>query len=456
MKKSKLKFPLTLLLITGLMSVCNAQLPSRVLVGYWHTWNQTEAPFIKLKDIDSRYNVINISFVAATDGDVNTLALSYLHTGGGYSQTQLKNDITAARDAGKIVLLSIGGATGSFRLKNTTDQNTFVSKMKTLISNYKVDGIDIDLEVKENVCMSGTIDNPTDPHTTNMIIGLEELLSWYKTTYGKKMILTMTPETVYVTGALSSYQVSNICGGSYLPIIEALKDDIDLITMQLYNSGGMLDLNGVERFQGTEDFIISQTEAVIRGFTAKGELGTYSGIPANKVAVALPACSTAGGGYTSTTKVKNAINYLMGISPKPGNYTLKQNGGYPELRGMMTWSINYDNTTCAGTAKSFAANYESIFSNLSTPVTAASTSGNIKILSSSIEDELQLEVANYAGQPVTIQLVDMNGRTKIMYEQKVASDSENIQIDCKALNPGIYVIQVFSNTRQEAIRIIKQ
>lgn len=35
-----------------------------------------------------------------------------------------------------------------------------------------------------------------------------------------------------------------------------------------------------------------------------------------------------------------AIKYLRGNGPKPGNYTLVQSGGYPNLRGMMTWSIN--------------------------------------------------------------------------------------------------------------------
>ena len=36
------------------------------------------------------------------------------------------------------------------------------------------------------------------------------------------------------------------------------------------------------------------------------------------------------------------MNYLLGKGPQPGAYSLVQEGGYPELKGMMTWSINTD------------------------------------------------------------------------------------------------------------------
>ncbi|MFT6717018.1 MAG: hypothetical protein ACJA0Q_001668 [Saprospiraceae bacterium] len=38
------------------------------------------------------------------------------------------------------------------------------------------------------------------------------------------------------------------------------------------------------------------------------------------------------------------MKYLMGTGPQPGNYKLKTNGGYPTIKGMMTWSINSDRT----------------------------------------------------------------------------------------------------------------
>ena len=68
----------------------------------------------------------------------------------------------------------------------------------------------------------------------------------------------MVPEVAYTTGGLSSY-LSAVYGVAYLPIIEALKTDIDLLMIQLYNaSGGNYGLDGMVYNHGTPDFIISQ------------------------------------------------------------------------------------------------------------------------------------------------------------------------------------------------------
>ncbi len=449
------------LVLVCLATASYAQLPSRVLVGYWHTWNQSGIPFIKLSDVDSRYNVINLSFIGATGGNINTLTMTPLYTGSGYSKALLITDIATARTAGKTICLSIGGANNSFRLTSTADKNLFVSKMKDLIAEYGVDGIDIDLEQGTYVYMTGTIANPTDTHTTNMILALQELLTWYQTTYSKKMVLTMAPETVYVTGGLSSWAVNNAYGASYLPIIEALRNDIDLMMVQLYNSGSMYDLNLVERSQGSVDFLISQTEAVIRGFTVAASKGTYSGLPASKVVVALPSCASAGSGSMSTTNVSNAINYLMGIGPKPGAYTLIQSGGYPALRGMMTWSINNDNTTCGTTTAgtyTYAANYETIFGDLVSS-TVNYQNGNTEqlfVFPSVTNSVTTLQMNNLSSQNVNIQLIDMQGRVNYQKEYSISSNQEELLIDLQNFNNGIYMINVVSESGKKVIRVIKQ
>lgn len=447
------------LVLVCLVMASYAQLPSRVLVGYWHTWNTANAPFLRLSEVDARYNVINLSFIGATGGNINTLAMTGLYTGSGYSKASLITEIAAAQTAGKTVCLSIGGANNSFRLTSTADKNVFVSKMKDLITEYGVDGIDIDLEQGSYVYMTGTIANPTDSHTTNMILALQELLTWYQTTYGKKMILTMAPETIYVTGGLSNWAVNNAYGASYLPIIEALRDDIDLMMVQLYNSGSMFDLDYVERFQGTADFVVSQTEAVIRGFNVTGK-GTYSGLPASKVVVALPSCSGAGGGALSMATLKSAVDYLMGNGPKPGTYTLKQNGGYPSLRGMMTWSINNDNKTCGATdanTYSYAANYESIFADLvSSNVTQNENNEQLLVFPSVTNSTATLQMNNLSGQNVNIQLIDMQGRINYQKEFQISSSQEELIIDMQNLSNGIYMINVVSGSGKKGIRVIKQ
>ena len=48
----------------------------------------------------------------------------------------------------------------------------------------------------------------------------------------------------------------------------------------------MYGVDGGIYTQGTADFIVSQTEAVIKGFNTSG--GAFAGLPANKIAVGLP------------------------------------------------------------------------------------------------------------------------------------------------------------------------
>ena len=69
----------------------------------------------------------------------------------------------------------------------------------------------------------------------------------------------------------------------------------------------------------------------------------------------------AGGGYTDTATVKAAIDYLRGDGTQPGSYTLINPTGYPDLRGMMTWSINWDAISNCGASYEYADNYQNIF-----------------------------------------------------------------------------------------------
>ena len=415
-----------------------SQLPERVLVGYWHNWNEgVSLPFIELNEIDDRYNVICLSFAVAVGGDPSNMQFN-MYSESSYNDADLKLDIADKRAEGKIVLMSVGGATGSFRLANETKKNGFVADMKAMIQEYGLDGIDIDLEQKSNVCMySGTIQNPTDIHVTLMITALQELLNWYDTTYGKKMVLTMAPETAYVQGGLSSYQVNNLCGGSYLPIIEALEDDLDLLMVQLYNSGEMYDLDLNIHFEGTQGFITSQTEVIIQGFTSAEGLGTFSGLSASKIAIALPACPTAGSGYISPNNLKPALNYLLGSGVKVGSYTIKENGGYPDLRGLMTWSINNDALLSCGSTYEYAQIYEDVFIPLITNEKKANIT-SLKVFPNPSDNYLTIE----GGREGVI--TDISGKEVISFNSDIVYVGE--------LKSGIY----FVKTENQVHRIIKK
>ena len=265
-------------------------------------------------------------------------------------------DIVALHAQGRKVLISIGGATATVHLDSDQQRDQFVSSMTDIIDTYGFDGIDIDLEGASVSITGGTITDPIDASTTRLIDAVNSIADQFETSNGVPMMLTMAPETAYVQGGQSAF---GGIWGAYLPLIDALRDRLDILQVQLYNSGSMFGLDGGIYEQGTADFIVSQTEAVLQGFNTAG--GFFEALPPEKIAIGLPACpSAAGGGYVSTETLAQAVNYLRGTGPQPGDYTRLST--YPALRGLMTWSINWDAvSTCNATSDEYAQVYEDNF-----------------------------------------------------------------------------------------------
>ena len=118
-----------------------AQIPQKALIGYWHNWNMSEAPYIQLNALDSRYNVIDFAFAvphAGTDYQMEFIPEII-------SQATCKNYIVALQNQGKKIIISIGGATAPISLDNINERNTFITTMNAIIDQYGFDGIDIDL-----------------------------------------------------------------------------------------------------------------------------------------------------------------------------------------------------------------------------------------------------------------------------------------------------------------------
>lgn len=332
-----------------------AQLPHPSLVGYWHNWHDPNAPYIHLNQIDDRYNIIDVAFAipqAGTDYDMT-------FNPDGISQSTFISQIQELQASGIKVLISIGGATAPIILDDINEKNIFISSMNSIIQTYGFDGIDIDLEGSSVTVSGGTIADPVDNKIIHLIDAINQMMSDYFNLNGKKMMLTMAPETAFVQGGIAAY---GSVWGAYLPVIHALRDSLDLLHVQLYNSGSMYGIDGNIYEQGTADFIVAMTEAVIHGFNTPG--GFFEGLPPQKVAIGLPACqNAAGGGYVSPSVLKSAVDYLRGLGPKPGSYSLAQYGGYPDLRGLMTWSVNWDAVASCGSTYEFANSFDYLFKN---------------------------------------------------------------------------------------------
>lgn len=334
-------------LMGGVMTAWSVELPQRVLVGYWQNWSP-----LRLHEVPKNYNVIQLAFATTKTGTDYDMEFN-LPTG--YSQAQMISDIKDLHAQGRVVILSIGGASDPVFLNDGLALSTFVSSINSILESYQdlIDGIDLDLESTSLHFGEWTLASPSFAQKY-MISAVQQIMDAYHQRTGRKLLLTMAPETVYIQGGLSSYQINYLNGGAYLPIIEALKDSLDLIHPQYYNaggaSGGTYANDGKIYYDiGDPDYITALTETLIQGFTILNGKGNFSGIPASKIAVGLLANGCINGtGYVMPDTIVDIVRYLRGEISKPAyfDYTLKKS--YPDFRGLMVWSINHDEDLCDG------------------------------------------------------------------------------------------------------------
>ena len=406
-----------------------------VLIGYWQNWMSVEAPYIPLDQIDGRYDIICVSFAVPTSPSDMTMQF----VPESVSQSTFILQMSALQTQGKKVLLSIGGANASISMPDVNSRDAFVNSMNALLDTYPFDGIDIDIEHGNSILASGTINNPTATDCIHLIDAITQIKAHYASSHAHTMMLTCAPETAYVQGGMSAY--GGIWGG-YLPLLDALRNDINFLHVQLYNSGSVYGIDGGIYTQGTADFIVALTEALIQGFPTAG--GTFEGFPQEKVCVGLPACgSAAGGGYCTPLVVEAAIDYLRGTGSQPGSYSLNQSSGYPNLGGMMTWSVNWDAvSTCNDASYAFAQNFETVFGSVLALENSGALGISRAVYPNPATDYIQLP-GTYSG---LYQVMDISGK---IIQSGVCEKNEPIEIS--SLATGSYWL----NTEKENYRFMK-
>lgn len=427
------KITTLILIIISIVSV-RAQFPNPSLVGYWQNWSS-----MKLSEIHPNYNVIELAFATTKSGTDYDMEFNLPY---GYSKTEFLKDIDDLHADGKVIILSIGGASDPVILDSDIKTETFINSINAIFSayDYKFDGIDLDLESTSLHFGTWTMDTPAQGQT-NIIDAVKAIKSNFQLETGKRLYLTMAPETVYLQGALSDWQVKNINGGAYLPIVDALMDDLDLLCPQYYNAGGAqggtFANNGLIYFDtGDPDYIVALTETLIEGFTIKASKGKFNGISPSKLAIGLPAndCNAAGTGYITDENLCNAIKYLRGYLSKPGSFDYTLNNSYPSLRGTMTWSINEDALSCSG-AWSFANNFDCYFDEI-TAVNSPPIETKIRCYPNPISqgDILHLEVTD----AIDLELIDSQGN--VVFRSSI--NSTTYDFDTKVLTPSIYLMKI--------------
>lgn len=284
----------------------------KILQGYWESWNNSSVHpgmgWIPLSEVPAKYNVITAAFpVILSDGtakwedgmdvgvDVPTPA-----------------EVCQAKADGHRVLLSIGGAAAAINLSSTSAVDRFIDTIVPILKDNNFDGIDIDIEAG---LVSGASFTQLSTSQANLIRLIDGVLAQMPSNF----MLTMAPETAYVTGGQIAYGGP---WGAYLPIIAKYLDNgrLSWLNMQYYN-GSMYGCGGSTYNAGTVDGFVQQTKCLNDGFTAGG---TFFSIPYDKQVPGLPAQVGAGGGYMAPSAISQAYSQVSGV------------------KGLMTWSINWD------------------------------------------------------------------------------------------------------------------
>ncbi|WP_161068221.1 carbohydrate binding domain-containing protein [Streptomyces sp. HUCO-GS316] len=324
----------------------SADLPAHALVGYLHASFANGSGYTRLADVPDSWDVIDLAFgepTSVTSGDIRFNRCPVTECPNVESDADFKAAIRAKQAAGKKVLISIGGQNGQVQLATTAARDTFVSSVSKIIDQYGLDGLDIDFEGHSLSLNADDTDfkNPKTPVIVNLISALKTL----KAKYGSKFVLTMAPETFFVQLGYQYYGTGKWGGqdpraGAYLPVIHAMRDDLTLLHVQDYNSGPIMGLDNQYHSMGGADFHIAMTDMLLTGFPVAGDAtNVFPPLRPDQVAIGMPASTNAGNGYVNPSEVTKTLDCLT-KKTNCGSYAT--HGIWPALRGLMTWSVNWD------------------------------------------------------------------------------------------------------------------
>ena len=434
-------------------------LPARIMNGYWHNFNNGST-FFPLREVSPNWDVINVSFAVArvspTDGEIE-FKLDPEFSQINYFENDFKSDVRWLQSRGKKVIISLGGAEGKIRLNTGSARDKFVTSIISIIEEYGFDGMDIDFEGQSLSLDLGDTDfqNPTTPVIVNTIQAVERVCNHF----GDDFILTMAPETFFVQLGYSFYggisPGADRRAGAYLPLIHALSDKLTFLQVQYYNSGPITGLDDQFHNMGDANFYVALVDMLLRGFPITRDASKFfPPLRPDQVLIGVPAFVQAGGGYTGPQGVINALDHIINGTSFGGQY-YRMSRTYPDLRGVMSWSVNwdlFDNLSFSNPVRAYLDGLTS------TPMARQSVLEPAR--SAIAEDAMSI-----TGREITLQLDEPSFTTIELYNamgvpvRTVVNDhlspGQYHWTITDGLAAGIYIVKVSSGRSSRSFKILK-
>ncbi len=291
------------------------------LIGYWSSWGGNgPTSYIDLEETPTEYDTIVVSFIEHAN-DYLTPVFDP-EASKAVTKAQFKEKVARMKAKGHNVIIAVGGQNGVFHIKSDSDKEIFKNGIINIIEEYGFNGFDVDLEGQS--AQNGT---------SHVVQAIKEIIEYFRAK-DPNFIYSMAPEVAYL--------ISTGFGSLYIDLIRETKHLITTIHPQYYNAPG----TGVYPFDGSgvaidcknqARFIPEFTEALIKGHDGPAWGGQYAQlfpigpIPEEILAIGLPSGVGAAG-----TGAINDMNVFVEA------WREVQRRGYSNVKGFMTWSIDWD------------------------------------------------------------------------------------------------------------------
>ena len=294
------------------------------LIGYWSGYGP-------IRDVSPQWDVILVAF-ATPDHAAGEGQMRY-RVNGSMTPEEFKADINLKQSQGKKVMISLGGGGQVFALETDADTQRFVTSVEAICTEFGFDGIDIDFETPSLEVQPGDTDpkHPTTRSTINLIAAMRTIHDHF----GPQFMVSLVPEGSQTPAGYPGYGGQF---GSYLPLLEGIRDILSFVDTQDYNCPPIQGLDGEYYMPGSVDYHAAATELFLHGFdVGRNPKHHFDALPPEKVIIGYLNSDT-----TPQIVVESMRMLVTGHSNLPTRYKLLQPGGYPTFSGAMFWTIDAD------------------------------------------------------------------------------------------------------------------